>query len=127
MSRYELRLWLTPDLTLEPFTGRHWLSSRLLTAFSGSGASKLKNSAFGLITCLCILLSLSRSLGSLPALCRIINFMVLEMPYNIQHFYIKKMRPRGFSGGSVVRNPPANAGDMGLIRDPERSHIPWSS
>ena len=32
-----------------------------------------------------------------------------------------------FPGGSVVRNPPANAGDMGLIRDPERSHIPWSS
>ena len=27
----------------------------------------------------------------------------------------------GFSGGSVVKNPPANAGDVGLIPDPERS------
>ena len=25
------------------------------------------------------------------------------------------MRKEGFSGGSVVKNPPANAGDMGLI------------
>ena len=29
----------------------------------------------------------------------------------------------GFSGGSVVKNPPANAGDMGLIPDLGRSHI----
>ena len=27
----------------------------------------------------------------------------------------------GFSGGSVVKNPPANAGDMGLISKLERS------
>ena len=27
----------------------------------------------------------------------------------------------GFSGGSVVRNPPANAGDTGSIPGPERS------
>ena len=26
-----------------------------------------------------------------------------------------------FSGGSVVKNPPADAGDMGPIPDPERS------
>ena len=29
---------------------------------------------------------------------------------------------RGFPGGSVVKNPPANAGDMGLISGPGRSH-----
>ena len=28
---------------------------------------------------------------------------------------------KGFPGGLVVKNPPANAGDMGSIPDPERS------
>ena len=31
---------------------------------------------------------------------------------------------RGFPGGSVVKNPPANAGDTGSIPDPGRSKIP---
>ena len=30
---------------------------------------------------------------------------------------------KGFPGGSVVKNPPANAEDMGLIPDPGRSRI----
>ena len=30
----------------------------------------------------------------------------------------------GFSGGSVVRNPPANAGHMDCILGPGRFHIP---
>ena len=34
---------------------------------------------------------------------------------------------RGFTGGSVVKNLPANAGDMRLIPGPRRSHVPWSS
>ena len=29
----------------------------------------------------------------------------------------------GFLGGSVVKNPPCNASDMGLIPGPERSHM----
>ena len=33
----------------------------------------------------------------------------------------------GFPGGSVVKNSPANAGDMGSIPDPGRSHVPWSN
>ena len=33
----------------------------------------------------------------------------------------------GFSGGSVVKNPPANAGDMGSILDPGRSHTLWGN
>jgi len=33
---------------------------------------------------------------------------------------------RGFPGGSVVKNPPANAGDTSLISGLERSHMPWS-
>ena len=31
----------------------------------------------------------------------------------------------GFPGSSVVKNPPANAGDTGSIPDPGRSHVPW--
>ena len=30
-----------------------------------------------------------------------------------------------FPGGSLVKNPPANAGDTGLIPGPGRSHILW--
>ena len=29
----------------------------------------------------------------------------------------------GFPGGQVVKNPPANAGDMGSIPDPGRPHM----
>ena len=31
--------------------------------------------------------------------------------------------PRGFPGGSVIKNPPANAGDVGLILGVGK--IPW--
>ena len=33
----------------------------------------------------------------------------------------------GFPGGAVVKNPPANAGDMGSSPGPGRSHMPWSN
>ena len=33
----------------------------------------------------------------------------------------------GLPGGSLVKNPPANAGDTGSIPDPGRSHMPWSN
>ena len=33
---------------------------------------------------------------------------------------------RDFPGGTVVKNPPANAGDTGLSPDPGRSHMLWS-
>ena len=33
---------------------------------------------------------------------------------------------RDFPGGTVVKNPPANAGDMGLSPGPGRSHMPRS-
>ena len=35
-------------------------------------------------------------------------------------------RVAGFPGGSVVKNPPAYAGDMGLIPDLGRSHVLWN-
>ena len=31
----------------------------------------------------------------------------------------------GFPGGSVLKNPSANAGDSGSIPNVERSHMPW--
>ena len=34
---------------------------------------------------------------------------------------------RGFPGGSVIKNLPANAGDTGLSPGPGRSHMPRSS
>ena len=34
---------------------------------------------------------------------------------------------RGFPGGSVVKNLPANAEDTGLIPSPGRSHMPWGN
>ena len=37
------------------------------------------------------------------------------------------MGRRDFLGGAVVKNPPANAGDMGSSPGPGRSHMPWSN
>ena len=34
---------------------------------------------------------------------------------------------RDFPGGTVVKNPPANAGDTGLSPGLGRSHVPWSN
>ena len=38
-----------------------------------------------------------------------------------------KGKSSGFPGGSVVKNPPANAGDTGSIPGLERSHMLWSN
>ena len=38
-----------------------------------------------------------------------------------------EMQKMDFPGGSMVKNPSANAEDTGLIPDPERSHVPWSN
>ena len=35
----------------------------------------------------------------------------------------KNMKKEGFPGGSVVKNPPSNAGHMGSIPGPGRSHM----
>ena len=39
----------------------------------------------------------------------------------------QKLSVRDFPGGSVVKNPPANAGDTGLSPGLERSHMRWSN
>ena len=33
----------------------------------------------------------------------------------------------GFPGGTVVKNPPANAGHTGSSPGPGRFHLPWSN
>ena len=43
---------------------------------------------------------------------------------NIQRF---KKQNGDFPGGAVVKNPPANAGDMGSSPGPGRSHMPQSN
>ena len=40
---------------------------------------------------------------------------------------IKKYKVLGFPGGAVVKNPPANAGDMGSSPGLGRSHMPRSN
>ena len=37
------------------------------------------------------------------------------------------MENQGFSDGSVVKSLPANAGVMGSIPGPGRTHMPWSN
>ena len=39
----------------------------------------------------------------------------------------KVLKGLGFPGGTVVKNPPANAGDTGLSSGPGRSHMPQSN
>ena len=39
----------------------------------------------------------------------------------------RQIQAGAFLGGSVVRNPPANVGEMSLIPDPGGSHMPWSN
>lgn len=38
-----------------------------------------------------------------------------------------KTQVMDFPGGSLVKNPPAKGGDMGLIPGPRRFHVPWGS
>ena len=40
---------------------------------------------------------------------------------------LKSVKFRDFPGGTVVKNPPANAGDTGSSPGPGRSHMPRSN
>ena len=44
-----------------------------------------------------------------------------------KHSVKKKKIIKGFPGGSVMKNPPANARDAGSVPGPGRSHLPWSN
>ena len=49
------------------------------------------------------------------------------MYWHIALDIIKKITLGDFPGGAVVKNPPGNAGDMGLSPGPRRSHMPQSN
>ena len=60
------------------------------------------------------------------------NYLYIGSKLQLYFSYciLKKLKKKitiGFSGGSVVKNLPANAGDMCLIPDPGRSHVLQSS
>ena len=42
-------------------------------------------------------------------------------------FFWIKVHKQGFLGGPVVKNQAANAGNMGLILAPGRSHMLWGN
>ena len=67
---------------------------------------------------------------------RFLKKLKIELPYDpaISHLdiYPKKLKSRSqifadFPGGTVVKNPPANAGDTGSSPGPGRSHMPRSN
>ena len=60
----------------------------------------------------------------LPHQCSNIAFPQPELISSF-NFFLKYVL--GFPGGTVVKNPPANAGDMGSSPGPGRSHMPWSN
>ena len=60
------------------------------------------------------------------ALFIIIQNVFFKQPVNNRLDSLKNLCG-GFPGGAVVKNPPANAGDTGLIPGPGRSHMLWSN
>ena len=65
------------------------------------------------------------SLGSLSvalSVRKLRAFLIKGSEVNIYSLY-----HRDFPGGTVVKNPPANAGDTGSSPGPGRSHVPWSN
>ena len=54
------------------------------------------------------------------------NHNLNSVHITVGELYLKKIK-EGFPGSVVVKNPPANAGDMGSSSGPGRSHMPWSN
>ena len=47
--------------------------------------------------------------------------------YYLHNFSVNLKLYYGFPGGTVLKNPPANAGDTGSNPGPGRSHMPQGS
>ena len=43
------------------------------------------------------------------------------------HSRVIKNMCSALPGGPLVKNPPANAGDTGLVPSPRRCHMPWGN
>ena len=50
-----------------------------------------------------------------------------ELRVNGKGIFTSELGGLGFPGGTVVENPPANAGDTGLSPGPGKSHMPRSN
>ena len=57
------------------------------------------------------------------------NFQLKNVVGHVVKFTLLKLKQilGDFPGGTVVKNPPANAGDTGSCPGPGRSHMPWSN
>ena len=55
------------------------------------------------------------------------HLSLLYFPSETKFSSFRKIESRDFPGGAVVKNPPANAGDTGLISELGRSHMPQSN
>ena len=87
---------------------------------------KPKNTGIGSLSLLQPILLTQESNQSLLHCRRILYHLSYQGIHIIRDMQIKTSM-KGFPGSSVVKNPPANAGDMGLISDPWRSHMTWSN
>ena len=55
------------------------------------------------------------------------NLLYSKSTTNLIMNFIQKHHHRDYPGGTVVKNPPVNAGDTGLSPGPGRYHMPQSS
>ena len=71
--------------------------------------------------------------GARPLVSLTLSFLICKMGITMPNalkrlskiFCVNKIGD--FTGGSVVKNPPVNAGNMNSIPDPGRSHVPQSN
>ena len=55
------------------------------------------------------------------------NTRIITLVYTFLNCKSEEEYLRGFPGSAVVKNPPANEGDMGSSPSPGRSHMPQSN
>ena len=69
----------------------------------------------------------SRDISLLTKICIVKAMVFPVVMYGCESWTIKKAECRGFPGGTVEKNLPANAGDTGSIPGPGGFHMPRSS
>ena len=57
----------------------------------------------------------------------VLYWLIYKSPCHFLYIWDCMLLSTGFPGGSVVKNLPANAGDMGLIPGSGGSRMPWSN
>ena len=63
----------------------------------------------------------------LPSSSSLKNLREKKKRKNVKIYVKRKKKRTDFPGGTVVKNLPANAGDMGSSPGPGRSHMPRSN